>query len=246
MAKNIEKNFIAIVSCLILLLLCYKTFFYVACKSMDLQIPGLLGDFVGGILGTILTAVAAIFVYRTYVTQREQLEQQKKEANQTLIDNLYDRISREIDGLEITYNVNKENGRQPELIKHNGIFVLYNFVELYKKDNSVLNQLNLILISFEHLFDLTNSATYKWNLQLNLNKDRNYLLFYTKIIWPFHRFYSTEWNKLIQDWNPPHPDSKGTKNRFEKLFKESYTYLLERELIGVPEDEIYKKLLGKI
>ena len=100
------------------------------------------------------------------------------------------------------------------------------------------------MISFEHLFKLTSESKYKWQMQLQMNQDRNYLLFYTKIIWPLNVFYNEEWDKLITKWNPPHPDSLGTRARFEKLLKESYTYLLKRELVGMPVDEVYKKLIN--
>jgi hypothetical protein len=128
-------------------------------------------------------------------------------------------------------------------VTYKGIYVLYNFKELYKYDNTVLNQLNLILVSFEHLVVLTRSATYKWDIQLSINQDRNYLLFYTKIIWPFHKFYRDEWHKLVSELTPPHPDSKGTRDRFEKLVKETYKYLLKKDLVGTPADDTYKKLV---
>ena len=208
---------------------------------------GTFGDYLGGVIGTILTAIAAIFVYKTYQTQEIQLELQKKEANQTIIDNLFDKISKEVDDFEITFNKNLLDDDKPELISYKGIFVLYNLKELYnKRDNSVLNQLNLALISFEHLFTIIKKSTYKWDMQLEINLDRSYLLFYTKIIWPIHRFYKEEWNKLIVEWKPPHPDSLGAKSRFEKLLKEAYSYLLKRNLVGLPEDDAYKKILSEI
>jgi hypothetical protein len=242
MNKYLQNNYLIILFTLIFLLLLYFSFYKFACYNFNLQTPGLLGDFIGGVVGTVLTAIAAVFVYRTYLTQKQQLEQQKKEANQNLVDNLYDRISNEIDALEITFDKNNGLGPEIDLVTYKGIFVLYNFKELYSKDNTVLNQLNLILISFEHLFKLTKAATYKWNIQKSINKDRNYLMFYTKIIWPFHRFYSQEWDKLIHV-PKPHPDSFRTKSRFETLLKETYRYLLKRNLVGKPEAEGYDNLL---
>lgn len=40
---------------------------------------GHFGDFIGGFLGTILTGVATYFVYKTYVSQKDELEKQKEE-----------------------------------------------------------------------------------------------------------------------------------------------------------------------
>jgi hypothetical protein len=40
---------------------------------------GHFGDFIGGFLGTILTAIATYFVYKTYISQKEELISQKSE-----------------------------------------------------------------------------------------------------------------------------------------------------------------------
>lgn len=40
---------------------------------------GHFGDFIGGFLGTILTAIATYFVYKTYISQKEELISQKDE-----------------------------------------------------------------------------------------------------------------------------------------------------------------------
>lgn len=242
--KLLKNNIVTILSSINLLLLSYLVFYKFNWGVLNFERSGLIGDFVGGVIGTILTAIAAVFVYRTYLNQKDQLELQKKEANQNIIDNLYSRISKDIEDLEITFENPGPIAKGSELVTYKGIFVLYNFKDLYSKDNSVLNQLNLILISFEHLFELTTNSTYKWTLQLNMNRDRNYLLFYTKIIWPFHKFYRDEWMKLISETNMPHPDSSGTKKRFDKLLKETYKYLLQRELVGKPVDDTYSKLVN--
>lgn len=221
---------IIIIAFLIACLLFYWVFYKLAGCNLEYANPGLFGDFVGGVIGTVLTAIAAIFVYGTYETQRKQLEVQnnefelqKKEANQTLVDNLYDRIIKDVEDLEVTFDKNKGSEKNaPEFITYKGVFVLYNLNELIHKDNTVLNQLNLILISCEHLFKLANSATYKWELQKDMNNDRNFLMFYTKIIWPIHQFYLHGWDKLITELKPPHPDSLGTRTRFEKLLKKTY------------------------
>jgi hypothetical protein len=40
---------------------------------------GHFGDFIGGFLGTILTGIATYFIYKTYISQKEELEKQKEE-----------------------------------------------------------------------------------------------------------------------------------------------------------------------
>lgn len=42
---------------------------------------GHFGDFIGGFLGTILTGFATYFVYKTYISQKEELADQKKELS---------------------------------------------------------------------------------------------------------------------------------------------------------------------
>ena len=40
---------------------------------------GHFGDFIGGFLGTLLTGIATYFVYKTYISQKDELEKQKEE-----------------------------------------------------------------------------------------------------------------------------------------------------------------------
>lgn len=232
----VKKYWIVFVFLILLFsLLLFLVFYLIAINSLEYANPGAFGDFMGGVIGTIFTVIASIFVYATYQTQRKQLELQKKEIDQNIIDNLYDKILKEIDSFKIEHD-----GRVYE-----GIEVLQNFQSLYNNTkNSVLDQLNLILISFDHLFYFNDRLKFKYQIQKKVNKDRCYLLFYTKIIWPFNEFYSVTWDVLIDEWKPPHPDSQSTKERFEKLTKKTYKYLLERKLVGEPVDGKYRKLLG--
>ena len=39
---------------------------------------GQFGDFIGGFLGTVLTAIATFFIYKTYISQKNELESQRK------------------------------------------------------------------------------------------------------------------------------------------------------------------------
>jgi len=196
-----------------------------------------LGQAIGGVIGTFLTFIVGIVVYITYRTQKEQLEQQKKQANQMIIDTLYDRIVKEIEDMEI-----KQDFTQTI---YKGTSVLFNLNFLIHTQNTIIGQLNLILISCEHLFKLTEDSNYKWNLQKEINKDRNYLMFYSKIIWPIHRFYLEGWDKLITNFDPPHPDSLGMKARFEKLLRETYLHLLKEDLVGRPDSVPYNQIIDR-
>lgn len=50
---------------------------------------GHFGDFIGGFLGTILTSIATFLVYRTYVTQKQELEDQSKLILQQQFENTF-------------------------------------------------------------------------------------------------------------------------------------------------------------
>ncbi len=237
---KISKAFVILILTIInLLLIVYLVFFKFISGGLNFQSPALIGDFVGGVIGTILTAIAAIFVYKTYRNQDDQLKLQKWEANQKLVDSLYDRIAKDVDDLEVT-QYNEYRGNAP--ITYKSINVLYNLTDLLKLDNSVLNQLALILISFEHLCEIEKSFEYNNPLQHTINQDRIHLFFYARIIWPLHKFYGNEWKKLLEPPNP-HPDSKETLERFERLVKKTYCYLLARKLVGMPVDNAYSRLL---
>lgn len=225
----------------------FDSLFYGFIPEIKTEEFGQFGDFYSGIVGTLITAFAGIFVYLTFKTQQQQLQLQKKEANQKHVDSLYDRISNEMDGIEVSIWESKDiNDSTLQLTTLKGTSGLNHFnVNYVGGGNTVLNQLNLILISFEHLFSLTKDSNYKWDRQLQMNQDRNYLLFYTKLIWPLRNFYADGWDKLINNPNP-HPDLLGTRTRFEILLKESYKYLLKRELVGKTNDIAFVKILSKI
>lgn len=44
---------------------------------LDTEKLGQFGDFIGGFLGAVLTIVATIFVYNTYISQRTELKEQR-------------------------------------------------------------------------------------------------------------------------------------------------------------------------
>jgi hypothetical protein len=48
----------------------------------DTEKLGQFGDFIGGFLGTILTIIATIFIYKTYISQRNELQLQRELISQ--------------------------------------------------------------------------------------------------------------------------------------------------------------------
>lgn len=47
--------------------------------KLDPSYLGTFGDFIGGFLGTILTIIATVYIYKTYHSQKKELKSQKKE-----------------------------------------------------------------------------------------------------------------------------------------------------------------------
>jgi hypothetical protein len=53
------------------------------------DVLGHFGDFIGGFLGTVLTAIATFFIYKTYISQKEELENQRKLIKQQQFENTF-------------------------------------------------------------------------------------------------------------------------------------------------------------
>lgn len=68
----------------------------------DTEKLGQFGDFIGGFLGTILTIIATIFIYKTYISQRNELQLQRELISQQQFETTFFNM------LEIHRNI-KEN-----------------------------------------------------------------------------------------------------------------------------------------
>lgn len=74
------------------------------------QVYGILGDYVGGILGTILTAITLIFVYLTYSSQKIELELQRKLISQQQFESTFFNMLNVHRDLKNSFSIDNING----------------------------------------------------------------------------------------------------------------------------------------
>lgn len=192
---------------------------------------GTFGDYLGGVLGTLLSGLTIYFVYTTYQTQNSQLKIQKREAYIKDIDLQYDRIISSIN--EISFRGKK------------GVDALLAWDDTHENSNkgsNVVNMLNLIIHAFnDHVVTIFegNDVTNKEKTSLY---DRAYLMLHAMLIWPvLEKIYD---DKVF----PRHTDN--LKENFDKLMKEAYHYLVIRGKLKEPDDKrivpLYKMNISPI
>ncbi|MGI4823591.1 MAG: hypothetical protein ACRYFV_20450 [Janthinobacterium lividum] len=170
------------------------------------------GSFFGGMLAPVVAAISFYYLYQSYKAQENDREI-------ALFNKLYTDLLADIASLR--YRERSKRGLfYPEQEKiYEGIDALYNFSTRYT-DNSVLNHLGLILISFEELVrQLGHYQSYEAR-KILLNKV--YFLYYAKIVWPvFDGLYHYKDELLVRDWGNP----KELFFEFEKLTKQTIDHL---------------------
>lgn len=194
------------------------------CYPIDSEKFGDFGSFYGGVLGTLIALIGLVGLFLTYFYQRMKTEL-------SVIDKLYDDISNDINN--VSYK------------KFKGLQAFYNFDEDHADPekkysrNSVMNDLILILTSFENLIDTINESRYLTKKVKHINFDRSYLMFNAKIIWPV-------WERILKDFYfdnvnsranlKSHTDATIIFDRLFKLIRDTYNYLEPKGLILLPKD----------
>lgn len=182
------------------------------------------GSFYGGVVGTFIATIGLIGLFLTYFYQRMQTEL-------FIINKLYDDISDDIKNVEYK--------------GHKGLQAFFNFDSDHADStkinarNSVMNDLILILTSFENLIKTIKKSRFLDEKSKSINLDRSYLMFNAKITWPV-------WERILKDFYFGNPNDKANLKRhtdasiiFERLFgliKDSYNYLEPKGLILLPID----------
>ena len=93
--KFIEKNgaIIALIFIIIGLIIIVVSFFVKPFNDWSFNsnatLFGQYGDFIGGFIGTLFTTAGFVLIYKTFITQREAIELQKKTSTLERNDNLY-------------------------------------------------------------------------------------------------------------------------------------------------------------
>lgn len=204
------------------------------CEVISSAVLGQFGDFYGGVLGTLVTFIGIYFIYSTFKLQGAQLDIAKKDADLEIMNKLYSELLLDINSIEYR-DRNHLDISKPDIVFH-GIDALYNFGDNYERNpNSVLNHLNSILISFDHLFTMAKQVRYKHQDMKKIIFTKIYFLYYSKIIWPvFHQIYQKHKEKLLET---KQPNAKAIFDNYERLTKETYTYLLNGGYVEKPVEE---------
>jgi hypothetical protein len=190
---------------------------------------GQFGDFYGGVLGTIITIVGLIYIYRTYKVQNIQLDVAKKDADLSIINKLYSELLQDINSIQ--YRRKKADGSGDILFE--GIDALYNFDQTHVNNpNSVLNHLNSILVSFEQIIMMANKVKYKYTDMKDITLTKIYFLYFSKIIWPvYQEIYKHRKAELI---SAKHAGAEFLFEKYEQLTRESYRYLITKKHVYPP------------
>lgn len=210
------------------------------CFKIDKQSFGLFGDFYGGLLATIASIFALIYIMLTFINS-------KKESDFEMINRLYDNIVDDIDSIQYRriykHRKRKDSDNDEFLPKeecelYTGIDALYNFDHHFKENpNSVLNHLNLILNSFEQIVLMAKRIRYKWGDMKWITIDRIYLLYYSKILWPvYERIIKEHGKSLLNDGNDDFKESIATL--YAKLSLDTLDYLSGGQLARLPKKEL--------
>jgi len=207
---------------------------------------GQFGDFYGGVIATIASIFAGVYLYYTY-------ENAKKDSDLQIINKLFDNIVNDINNIQFRAQYDKDWKDLPPNKQnlYTGIDAIYNFNSLlHTNPNSVLNHLSFILNSFENIIYMANKVRYKYDDMKEITLKRIYYLYYSHILWSVWELeYPNEKrpnsNKgLLGDLSKQnlHDDSKYTVDKYAKLSIETIEFLSDdkRELIAKKPIEIEK------
>ena len=198
------------------------------------------GTFYGGILGTIIAIFGIYYIIKTYHIQQRQFETVQTDADFNIINNLFDKLSNEINSVQYR---RKNSSKPGDYTVFNGIDAFYNFDKNHwNNPNAVLNHLQSILIDFEHIIYLTkNKIKFKNSNLKDLTLTRIYFLYFKKIIWPvYDKIYRYEKDELIKR---KHSGINELIKKYEDLIKESYNFLLDKNYVSKPSESDILKLL---
>jgi hypothetical protein len=183
--------------------------------SSHLEIDGARFGQFGSFIGPIFTTASFLLLFFTW-----RNSQQIRDLN--YINELYDHIEDDINS--VTF------------INWDGIYAFYNFrADNHQTPNSVMNHLNSVLFSYQHLLEVARSTIYRNDRIREITLTRIHFLYYSKILWPV---YESIWRNLrerfVQD-NPigtGHDDSRFLFPRYLNFSSETINYLSARNLIA--------------
>lgn len=202
---------------------------------------GEFGEFYGGVLGTILALAGLYFIYQTYSQQAEQLKIAKYDADFEIINKLYNDLLEEINSIQYRKTRNQDGHEIIQAELYQGIDALYNFDSSHwKNPNSVINQLNSIIISFDQLLMMTNKVKFKYDDLKEIMLTKTYFLFNSKILWPAVAIYSSREEFGLTNDNA---DSTIFFKGYKRLTIATIDYLTKKKLMNLPTNQQIASIL---
>lgn len=220
--------------------LCLLGFFiYLGHKNIETGYYADFGEFYGGIVGTIVALIALIYAYTSNLSQNRQLSRTFESSSIDTINKMLNELIADIDRIKYKNFI--------------GVDALYNFdQDHWKNPNSIMNHLILIFNSFENLILTIRNNKYIDEETRESYLAKVYLIYNGKITWPvFQKIYNEliddifENNVLTYKGLKHHNDIFIIINKYEKLVKESYKYLLSKGLLTKPTDFKILKLVNE-
>lgn len=190
--------------------------------SPTTKTPVDFAGFYGGVFGPLATISGFIFLYLAYTSQ-------KATTDLALLNKLYADLLEDINSLQYTDRGRGINRFFRKEVTFKGIDALYHF-NTNDTDNSVLNHLNLIIVSFKQLLQVLEKSTFSDGSTKKVFKDKVCLLYYAKVIWPvLDGVYKAKNELLVRDssWG----NAELLFFEFEKLTASTIEYLDEKQLI---------------
>lgn len=174
------------------------------------------GSYIGGLLGASFAGLSLFIIILTYRHQLETSYSSKENEDLAYIHKLHEAILVDLESL--TYG------------QYKGTEVLFNLEpDFIKKSQNVLDQVNSLLCSFEHLILIAKNTKYSSEDIQRITLTRIYFLYYSKLLWPIH---AVIWTKMKDSLSELHDDAKFYFPRYQSLSKESIDYLTEQKLIA--------------
>lgn len=212
---------------------------------------GQFGDFYGGVVATIASICAGVYLYFTY-------KNSKKDSDFQIINRLFDNIVHDINSLQfrVQYDKKKEGDADDKEFTelnadkqkfYTGIDAIYNFNAFqHTNPNSVMDHLSSILNSFENLIYMADKKVlYKHGDMKEITLKRIYYLFYSQILWPVWSLEEPHKNRphrepgiLTAFKNGMHDDSKYTVRKYAALSIKTIKFLSDRNLIEKKPEKI--------
>jgi hypothetical protein len=203
--------------------LLFKGFVLTNWKLADPSAIANYGTAFNGIVGTGITILGVAFLLYAY-------KDQKRQAEAELFNKLYTDLLDDINSIQYRKKLKRTlfSADSSELFQ--GVDALYNYTaDDNDNPNSVMNHLNLIITSFNHLIKTIECSVYQSPDFQEIMRDKVYLLFHSKIYWPtIDGLYA---NYRYQLMNNNWGNAKIFFFEYKKFANQAFNYLIERNML---------------